>query len=272
MPFKYTFLFNVISGNNVNANKRFGGFSESYNNSQEMQSGSPNVSALISNRLALCSNSVFAVGLRVVDLSQTSKAYVYRLSAQGTWSGDPSGDFPSACIQATGLGTVNSQRHRLLLRGLPDAAANGGIFGIPLVQVQQRAQPFLDALKNGGWYQTQRNLSSTAAKILTISDQGLVTCQGPQPFAANQRVRILRTRLALTHTPIQGGVFTVATTPAPSGNTFSIIGWPPANTIGGRARFDSPIDNGYGTMNVESVTLRKVGRSFFQYVGRRKRA
>lgn len=273
MPFKHTLIFNVQSVQaDTNGIIRQGSFSESYLNPDSFDKDRLN--KFITNRMALASDRVTCVALRVVDTTTKNVMNLQKFVAKGLWGASGEGDFPSAAAFCTGVGSRNGV-HKLELRGLPDAASTAGAGIGGLADLNRRAKPFFDGLKNNGWYQLARNLGATAQKIVSVEpvigsliNAAVVTTNLPLAMAVGSSVWILRTRSRSGNRSVRGGKFicTVATV----GNSFTIAEWNGGSCMGGRARIDDPQNNEYRDLTVQEVNLRKVGSPFFKFRGRRQ--
>lgn len=270
-PFKYTFMYNVVAGNPSRPNDRFGGFADSYFRDADIGFDHTFVTNLYNFRSSTLSNQCTLVGIRIADTGNKNISRIRKYGIQGTWSGpDPSGDFPSAAIFASGVGTVGGQGHRLLLRGLPDVASVGGTIS-GSYSLDNICGPFFQALRDGHWAQKQINLTAAAVSLRSISGLGVATSKTPHTFAVNDFVTLLRQRDS-NGNPIGGGTFLVDQ--VTDNLHFRLASWTiTTGTKGGSVRkVVDPILNQYADLKVSDVTTRKVGKAFFQYRGRQKTA
>lgn len=171
-------------------------------------------------------------------------------------------------IKCGSVGLLNSRRW--IIRGIPDDSVVGGEFAPTPNFIYQIGQLFL-AYSNFGFY--GNDLTLPVAKLSGVDAGGNATVINPtpQPFMLNDRVHISRAVDVITGLFKQATGFVKAVVPP---NVFQIDSWTGNAANGGKAtkilpKIFCPINS--TTCAVSRVVVRKVGRPFEQYRGRRSR-
>lgn len=160
-----------------------------------------------------------------------------------------------------GLNAPNSKP--ITLRGIPDDLVKEGEYK-PFFLIPTFLQQY--CTENARWQFRGRDLTQTNIPLISVDANGLAETSIAHPYAANDRVRVLRTMNV--NGKRQGGVFTVI---API-TTFSLTfrAWNLGATLWGKLRKEATIYP-YPTALFEAtprVIVRKVGRPFGGYRGR----
>lgn len=266
MPFKYTFIYQSVSGGSDSKGSRMAGWSESYCHIDQFTSASSTIIELVATRAALLTTNTSCVGLRVADLSNPGRSALFEMNVPGTNAGTP--DMPSTSVLCQGYGSSGAVQ-RLILRGIPDEAVVRGEEAIS-ANLKKRLDPFFAAL--AGFFQNVRNTTTASFKVVSIDENGNVITETATPYAVGTAVRILRTRSPQNGKPISVGRYLVETVTDP--RHFKLLQWSKGATVKGRIRQDLSTTNTYipGNLGVVKVITRKVGRPFFSYVGKRSTA
>lgn len=173
-------------------------------------------------------------------------------------------DIPQMCLycKVPAVGTPNIRK--LFLRGIPDARVIEGEFQ-PLAGWRGIVQRYFTSLS--GFAFRARDLTAPAARIISITPEGLVTTEDPHPFAINNMLRILRSLAADGN--FGGGRFQVQNLGS-SNVTFQLRGWDGGATVGGTARLDRIIYPAFdgNSATIGRIIVKKVGRPFGGYRGR----
>jgi hypothetical protein len=164
------------------------------------------------------------------------------------------------------LGVRNIRR--VALRGIPDINVVEGEYQ-PQGTFPANLNSFIQAL--AAWQFRGRDLSQAAQPVLTIGATGLVTAVSPLAFIQLQMVRVLKAKDSSGN--LRGGRFQVATV-GPNANQITLLNWPFGACTGGNVRLDTA--NIYASVDAANTTsgrivVKKVGRPFTQYRGRRGR-
>jgi hypothetical protein len=230
-----------------------------------LRTGFGGLPAYLPARAALLPPSGQIVGVRLYQ-GGAGKGQSYGFSYPGQAGLEQ--DFPqSALLCKTGPPGVAVSR-RFTLRCIPDDVVQGGEF-TPSPGYANAVANYFQALYNF----TFRAFDPTAATagIFNISAAGVITTTiAVQPFLVNQIVTITRTLDGnqLFH-KFQG----VVTSVGPAQNQFTVSGWTFGACTGGTVSLKSKL---HYSMNpsvsaVSRIVVRKVGRPFEQYRGRRSK-
>lgn len=274
--FKMTTLFQYASGaSNPNLPlHRTGGWSESWYATGNVNSDIINLFngvGLAAGRVGfwkaravLLPVGTGIIGFRIQSVSPIGPIQTGALSLVG-----PAGqlaDTPQTAllIRSPAIGANNIRRWTI--RGVPDVQITegeyqpGGSFGagVPLMILE------LAGLQFRG-----RDLTQPSLRIVSITAVGLVNLEVPYTGAVNDMVRILRTVDAGKN--LKGGRFQV--TAIGPGNSVTLNTWPYGATTLGSLRKDAVVypQVDYLNTSVARVIIKKVGRPFVGYRGRRSK-
>jgi len=175
-------------------------------------------------------------------------------------------DIPQMALLVSAQSKTTPNVRRWTLRGLPDTRVEEGEFA-PTSLITGHLSAYGQELDRGGWLFRGRDLSAGKSEIDSISDAGVVLMVDPLDVDVGDYVRISLTKDENGNTV--NGRFRV--TAAPSPGSWTVANWTAGECAGGRAYFDTFDYYGINGLSfaVSRVVTRKVGRSFFQYVGRR---
>lgn len=213
-------------------------------------------------RAALLPQGAAIVGARFQTVNPPGPSQSIALSLPGS-AGQADVPQMALLMSAAGIGLGNI-RH-FTLRGIPDAVVTEGEQNINGVN-NFPFQTFVKSL--AGWYFQGRDLSQPRVKILIGTSQGNFTTETPPLFAPNTMIRMARLQVVGSNKSI-GGRFQVNS--VGPGNVFTVNGWSGQLTAGGSARGDGQVYPQVDVNNVfpTRIVVRKVGRPFGQYRGRR---
>lgn len=178
-------------------------------------------------------------------------------------------DVPANALLCKSPGVGVNNIRRFFLRGIPDAFIVEGEFNPSYAYSVDLTGFFLNLF---GIQFRGRDLSQPTFRIVSIVTTGgitTVTTETPPTFVSGAMVRILRS--LDTGRNLRGGRFQCSGSSI--GNTFQIANWGFGNTTGGSARLDAIV---YPTVdsvnsNFQRILVRRVGRPFGGYRGRRSK-
>lgn len=278
--FKFTMLMQVptaISAPNALLH-RIAGFSESMYGSatsgnalySAISTVPPNAFgfSLLGARASLLPLGGSMVGVRVQQVSPPGPAQLFPVSLAGSAQ---EADFPSLAllVRSPGVG-VNNVR-RFWLHAVPDSQVTEGEY-TPTSNFGTLVEAYFGTL--AGFQFRARDLSQPTNRIVSIgiavSGVSSLLFENPTTLTVGSFVRILRTRDSNGF--LRGGRFQVLSLGA-TGNSVNIGLWPFGNTTGGTGRLDGIVYPVMDTtqMAVVRVQVRRVGRPFTQFRGRRSR-
>jgi len=279
MPFKVTLLLQdstgITSTGTVLASQHIGGWSESYYSS---------VGSITQLRSRLITAGSWGIGLlpaRAALLPSTGQIVGYRIAtvfprsgrtqtASAAWPGQfaANTDVPQMAVMCTAQSTTTSNIRRFALRGIPDFQVTYGEY-TPSVTYQAAMTAFLNELS--AWQFVGQDFAVTNFPIVNVTAGGVVTVAGSMTFAVGDAVQILSTVLDAS-----GRKFTFktkVTVGVTAGNQVTVANWPLLPSTGGIFRFLNyllfNIDGANAT--ADRAAVRKVGRPFGQYRGRRSK-
>lgn len=166
-------------------------------------------------------------------------------------------------IRIPGIGVNNISRR--YLRALPDPCITEGEY-TPPATFQFAMIAWLTSMN--GYQFVGRDLSQPKQAVLS-QVVGLFTLkQALVGINVGTNVRVLKTKEASGR--LRGGVFNVVSV-AGASPAFTVFGWPYGNTVGGNVRVDATVYPAYniGQTTIGRIVVKKVGRPFGQYRGRR---
>jgi hypothetical protein len=221
--------------------------------------------ALLPARAALLGKGADIVGVRFYQ-GGTGKGQSLALQYPGAAGVETDVPQMALLIKAAPASAVVTRR--FTLRGIPDGVIQVGEFNPPTWFVTAVANYF-DALGNFSF--SAVDPGQTTYPIVSVNGAGEVRINGPfPPFTVNQVVYIQKTIDA-------NGIARSAKLPIgsvdPTNNKFTVIGWTFSVCTGGIATAKSKANFQINSANcaVSRVVVRKVGRPFEQYHGRRSK-
>lgn len=279
---KVTYLFEHVTqqkGNNVTGSRE-SGWGESFvgNYTSVTDPNIPqDVARILIPRMPLLANQAKFTGFRAHDLStNATRAYPYNFASYGT-GGDCTLPQVALILRLFAANTVNNRA--LELRGLPGAAVTTGEADptfLTYAKVSAFGRAILSTYGMLGVNKTFKHF-----KVDNVSATGLVTLnETGVGFAANQTVQFYRTKFDAT---CCGGVGQYNVTSFDGNRALQLSNWPAGKTAhGGKVAqwtipaflaFDqtSGTKGGLNGLAIERVVMRKTGRPFDLFSGRRSK-
>lgn len=242
---------------------RIGGWSESYYADTDLANAKVNFHRLCQARASLLTRAARIIGQRyqLVGGGAQTEARTY------VGSDTTDSDVPQmGLLCVAGAGSVPNVR-RFTLRGLPDIRSVQGEFN-PSNGYQQKLDVFFSLLANFKY--KGKNLAAPTQVIAKITSGGLVSTTTTYSYAFGQQWQLMRVRNSDGQTI--SGIVTVAAEPGPGSLSFNAVAWNGGTVYEGEIRLvTDPVYTSYdpARINVSRVVVRKVGRPFSGYRGRR---
>jgi len=270
MPYKYSLLFqlNTTPTNLARASAHIAGWSETvWDDSGNVGIGA--LADLATKRALMLPISAKIVGYRVQQFTIVGNQLVPGGTASGAFNfpGNPIyvTDLPQVAVQLKAQAAGAPNTRRFTLRGMPDDIMRGGEYQ-PDAGFAGKMTQYTDMLVTGGWDFVGRDLSQASVRILGILAR-VVTTQNPMVGAAvGDFVRLLKVRDE-NRRPVTG-TYAIETI---LGNAYTLRNLDPDVKAGasGRIRRDLIAFRAIGSVEVARALVKKVGRPFEQYRGRR---
>lgn len=249
-----------------------GGWSESVQISGEdvadfllrLRGGGAYSAGLLPARAALLPTNATIIGFRVYR-SGGGAAQAFAAAYPG--SSGLQCDVPQMAILCKGGSTSFGVTRRWTVRGIPDSQIDKGEFA-PSPGYAAAVQNYFRALAN---FQFLANDPTAASgSIFSVSDAGLVTLKANSPFAVNAFVTmnklVTNTGLTRLKTYISGI--------GPLEMQFTVAGWPAGTTATSgtvSVKTQGAFNLDFANSSVVRAIVRKVGRNFEPYRGRRSK-
>jgi hypothetical protein len=174
-------------------------------------------------------------------------------------------DIPQMALlcRVPALGAANIRR--LVLRGIPDASVVEGEYS-PSIGFTQALNALFICL--GNFQFRGRDLTQPTLKMIMADASGNVSTEVPATYNVNDMVRVLKA--STSKNSLVGGRFQVTTT-GPLTTNFKLLNWNLGSTTGGSVRKDGIVFVNVDAQNISTgrIIVKKVGRPFTQYRGRR---
>lgn len=273
---KVTNLFHAATTDFDGNGKRIAGFSESFYSPLAVDSTTLQTqwTALCNKRAALMAKNVSIIGGRyqTVDPVGPTRNFDNQFPPSST----AANDLPGVALQWTVRSTNSANQRSVIIRGVPDARIiNGEYFGSDAYNAAIRAY-FVELMAN--WQFRTINRTLLPAKIISINDDGLVTCATPHGLLAGDHANVM-SAIMTGGRKVSAEIVVIT---VPSTTTFT--------TFVPRRTSDTPIPSIYGTTrgrvrkllieyhnmtitNQEMIdptaTHRKAGSPFRKFRGRR---
>lgn len=264
MDYKVDLLFHQSTnlGASTSSPVRTGGWSEGHYYSGSLTALKAAIERLASIRANMLTTATSIVGQRIRIVGGGSQVLTKRYPGVQSLRADiPQVGLLVSC-QAKNAPNVR----RWVLRGLPDTRVEEGEYS-PSTQMQLSISAYQQELDRGGWRFRGRDLSAGISRIESISNTGVVLMEEALAVEEGDFVRVNRSRD--DDGDIVSGRFRVSA--AVNSFQFTLANWTAGHCVAGKMSFDNHalfLMDGL-TFNVSRVVIKKVGRSFFQYVGRR---
>jgi hypothetical protein len=272
MPYRYDMLFQLTTEpvQTTKAISHTAGWSESHWRQTLLPPESQALTRLLRARAGLLPLEGAMVGMRIGNFTiqgnrllpgQTS-IRKFLMPGSGTFRTD----VPQMALELGGS-TSGLNSSKFSVRGVPDGQVVNGEYS-PTDIWGQQLQEYQNALTVDGWQMLGRVLSNPTFKIVSISALGVCTLSVAAPFPNGSQIRLLRVKDE-DGFPISG-VFNASQV---QGSTFVLDGWPAATIVknSGSCRVDAIDLFTFVEVNPSRIVVRKVGRPFEQYRGKRSR-
>lgn len=276
MPIKMTQFFQLATNTASpgSADRRIGGWSESWYDVggtiesaiakyREVINGKP---ALGPARAQLLPRGGSIIGQRFQQVNPKGPSQ----STAFGFAGDVVNlcDQPQAALlmKVKALNANNIRQH--IVRGIADAWLQEGEFVRNLADATPRLTNYMQALSN--WSFQGKDLTQPLIPILTIETNGLVTTEVAHNYVPTDMV-LVQSSVTPFGVPISGRY--QVNTIGPAVVNFTLRNWVSGPTEGGRVRKDAVV---FPSVNPETIAIsrcivRKVGRPFNAYRGRRSK-
>jgi hypothetical protein len=272
MAYRYDMLFQMTTAP-TQASKAIAhtaGWSESHWRQDSLPQTDDKLQRLLNARAAMLPKQAGMVGLRIGQFTlqgnrllpgQTSIRKFLKPGQQGY-----SCDVPQMALELGGS-TSGINSSKFAVRGMPDNQVVNGEYS-PTDAWDQRLQEYINALEAQGWQMVGRVLTNQTYRINSISISGGCTLGVAVPWANGAQIRLLRCN-DLNGFPVNG----VYQADQVAGSTFLLKNWPANVAVQdkGSARVDAIDFFTFVDIEVSRVVVRKVGRPFEQYRGRRSK-
>jgi len=272
MPSRCSLLFAVTTGPTdlVNASAHSGGWSESHWLPGIANLANSNLAVLAQRRAALLPSLAQIIGYRIEIFTISGNKLLPggtssgRFRYPGTWN---SLNLPQDGLQESGTTATGPNAARFVLRGMPDAQIALGEYQ-PTTGFTSVLNSY-NTLLAGGWGFAGRVLTNPSVRVMAITIGGLATLSAiPAGLGAGDFLRLNRVR-DQSGRPVIGS-FEVQ---APAGLTVQLNGYT-GQVVGrpnGLARKDQIAIYLYSLVVPTRAVIRKIGRPFEQYRGRRSK-
>lgn len=176
-------------------------------------------------------------------------------------------DLPQVAVEMSGAAVGAANQSRFSLRGVPDSVMTNGEYQ-PDSEYKRSMTLFCNTLVNDEWGFIGRDLTLPSANVLNVV-AGVVTLDGALGLAVGDFLRFHRVKDD-DGKPIQGAYRVTAS--ANGGLTLTVANL--AQTVteaNGTARWDKIALYDFKTVQPSRAVVRKVGRPFETYRGRRSK-
>jgi len=245
-----------------------GGWSESHWRADLLPPSNVNIQRLLNARAACLPRQAAMIGLRIGTFTLAGNKVLPGPTSITRFL-KPGGafdcDVPQMGLELSGsTGGANSSR--FTMRGIPDAQVVNGEYA-PSVAFKNRVQEYMNSLSGNNWAMLGRVLSNPTYRIVGITGLGVATFTAAPAVAVGDYMRLLRTKDE-DQFPVEGAFYVSAVV----GNTVTYANFPAVVVRdSGNARKDEVAIYSFLDVNTSRVVVRKVGRPFEQYRGRRSK-
>jgi hypothetical protein len=273
MPYRTTFLMQITTAppDLNDAGAHIAGWSESHWSATAPDPASRGFGNLMRRRAALLPVQGRIVGYRIASYTFTGNRMlpgpVTTGHSQATGGSGQVTDVPQMALDCS-TATAGGNSSRFSLRGIPDSCVSGGEYN-PLLTFKVALDSYFTLLVSQGYGLAGRDLTQPSFKVKSIAN-GILTTDGTVTlFPGVDYVRFRGVR------DINGvavsGAYQLGTSPA--ANQFLLQGFNTTIAVNnsGSARRDLINFYAYTEVSPARITVRKVGRPFEQYRGRRSR-
>lgn len=216
---------------------------------------------LCGRRAALLPESGAIVGQRYNQVGPVGPSHTSGVILPGVKQSNC--DIPQMAALCRAFASNTNNVRNLILRGVPDARVVDGEFQ-PSQQWIAAFGSFTSTLANKGYKFRGRDLSQTLFPIMQISNAGVMQLEVNGNYVVGDYVRVLRT--VNRNDRKIGGRFRISIVTDPT--HYVLQNWTGGDTVRGQVRKDAIVNPSFGTVSLQRIITRKVGRPFGQYVGR----
>jgi len=276
MQNRLTMLFQNVTAptNRTAADPHIAGWSESFYSTSDLTAGAAKIIALITARATILPKTASIVGYRIGFYNivgrklqpagtQTAK---YRQVGNIAWETD----VPQVSLMFGGNAGGTANTNRFAARCIPDVMVNNGEYQ-PTTAFSANVQAYIQALLTGGWGFIGRDLTAWQAPISDITAPGVVSFVGAFPVGQPGLGDYLRFHYAYqaNSLPITG-TYRIGSIDF-ANNKMTLLGWQGGAmpNVTGFMRWDKIAMNTFSAININRIVVRKVGRPFENYRGRR---
>ena len=272
MSFRYDMLFQLttVPQQASKAISHTAGWSESHWRQNALDANDQLLTRMLNARAAMLPKQAAMVGLRIGQFTisgnrvlpgQTSIRKFLKPGQAGY-----SCDVPQMALEL-GASTSGINSSKFSVRGIPDNQVVQGEYA-PTDNWDARLQEYINSLSAQGWQMIGRVLTNATQKIESVSTTGNCVTYDVPVFANGAQIRVLRCR-DTNGFPISG-VFQVSNL---VGRAFDLSNWPQGSVVknSGSVRVDAVDNFTIVDVEVSRVVVRKVGRPFEQYRGKRSK-
>jgi len=272
MPFRYDMIFQLTTApaQATKAIAHTGSWSESHWRDNALDQTNQVLNRLLRARAGMLPKQAAMVGLRVGNFTiQGNRLLPGQTSLRKFTKPGPATyncDVPQMALELSGS-TSGLNNSKFAARGMPDDQVLNGEYN-PVNGWDGQLNEYMQALSGDGWQMLGRVLSNPTFKIVSISISGVCTLSILVPFANGAQIRLLRCK-DVNGSPV-AGVYNASQV---AGSTFLLDGWPAGVAVqnSGAARVDAIDLYTFVDVEVSRVVVRKVGRPFAGYRGKRSK-
>jgi len=263
--YKCTMLMQLTTGGGeATALARIGGWSESWYWAGTVQNMPSAFNLLCQRRAAMLPSFAAVVGQRYQQVvPHVTSSQVANVTFPGTAANLPDVPQMSILVKCGAQSGVPNVR-QWAMRGLPDARVVNGEY-VPSVNFTAAFEAFKDQLQLFNFRGV--NLQADQAQINFVDASGNINLLSPLTVAEGAVVQVIKTMNSESR--LVGGRFQVDA--GPTTTVIPVKQWNLGLTEGGTVRIYEIIypQVNKATTNLGRITVRKVGRPFFSFRGRR---
>lgn len=273
MPTRISYLFALTTAptDREAASAHSAGWSESWWRAGTINSDAPEIRALAQRRAILLPAQGSIIGFRLANYTLSGNKIVPGGTKTGKFqypgAQAMSTDLPQVALEMSGLTAGGPNTSRFTLRGIPDSQMLFGEFQ-PNSAFRSQLTRFENTLISDGWGFLGRDLTSPVAQVQSIA-AGVLTTNAGMGVAVGDYVRLLRV-FDTSGKSVQGSFRVTAVA---GGNQYTLAGIGNGVTVlnSGNARKDLVSIFTFRDVNASRAVVRKVGRPFESYRGRRSK-
>lgn len=271
MPYRYDMMLQLTTKpvNAQTAIPHTGGWSESHWRNDLIPFVHPNVTRLLQGRAGALPKQASIVGLRICNYTVSGNRLLPGATSITKFLMPGAGydcDVPQMGLEM-GASTNGQNSNRFTLRAIPDAMVVFGEYS-PTPEFSRAINEICQNLSGNGWCIQGRVLSNLTYRVVGVTALGVATLNGAPAVAVGDYMRTLRIR-DVDGFSIEGAFYVSAV----AGNTVTLMGWPADTVVQGSGFMRKDEVNLFPISSVvpSRVVVRKVGRPFEQYRGKRSR-